>query len=307
MNRLALIAIGGGSASAMIFLSIVATPVLGLFLSLMTPLPLFLIGLGMGPRMGTLAGITGTVVTGGLGDYLTATNFLLGNAIPVWIVVQQVFRTRVRPDGTIAWLSPGWALSWLSVFGCLGVILASSVGDDVVGEMRRMMNATGSGLSPEQIEAAVTAIAPLLPGILISLWIIFLAINGIIAQALLVRHGANRRPTERLQDIRLPDWLSWLLVGAAVLGLLGGDIGTFGRNLVLILGVPFLFLGLAVIHGLIRRTPFPQAALTLFYFLLIVTGWTILVLPGIGMIEQWAGLRRRLGTAREGQENEPWK
>ncbi len=308
MNRLALIAIGGGSASAMIFLSVMVSPILGLFLSLMAPLPLFLIGLGIGPRLGALAGIAGTVVTAGVGDLLMAANFLFGNAIPVGIVLRQVFQRRVRLDGTVEWQSSGWALSWLSVFGCLGAILAWNVSDDVAKSLRQAMNVTAAGLSPEQIEAAVSTVAPLLPGMLIALWIVMLAINGAIAQSVLTRNGGNKRPSERLQDLRLPEWLSWALVGSAVVALVGGgDFTIVGRNLVIILSVPFLFLGLAVIHLLVRRTPFPHAVLAIFYFLLIVTGWTLLVLPGIGMIEQWAGLRRRFGAQHEGQENEPWK
>jgi len=147
----------------------------------------------------------------------------------------------------------------------------------------------------------------LFPGLVVASWILILALNGTVAQSILHRMKRNLRPAERIIDLVVPDWVSWVLVGAAAIGLIAsGDLQYLGRNAVVVLGVPFLFLGLAVAHMLIARAPFPGVAFVLFYFILIVSGWAMLAVAGIGMIEQWAGLRRRFAGPR-GQENEPWK
>lgn len=67
-----------------------------------------------------------------------------------------------------------------------------------------------------------------------------IAVNGALAQALLVRFGHNRRPTPRVSDIELPRWA--LAPVAAALGLAiltDGTAGHFGSNLSLVLCLPF--------------------------------------------------------------------
>ncbi len=88
-----------------------------------------------------------------------------------------------------------------------------------------------------------------------------------------------------------------------------GELEYIGRNLVIILAVPFFFLGLAVIHALARRAVPMAMLLAVFYFvfygLLLFTGWAaMMAVAAIGLIEQWGGgLRRRFADSDENREN----
>jgi len=119
-------------------------------------------------------------------------------------------------------------------------------------------------------------------------------VNASIAAAILTRAKRFKRPKSKLADLSLPDWMSWFLIAAAVMALLGqGELEFFGRNLALILAVPFFFLGLGVVHELARHVQFPGTLLAAFYFVMFLSGWIAMAVILAGLLEQWVGLRRR--------------
>ena len=97
-------------------------------------------------------------------------------------------------------------------------------------------------------------------------------------------------------DFILPSWISWPLIASCTLALLGtGELEYIGRNLVLILTLPFFFLGLAVIHTWASRLQSgSKIFLFFFYFALILSNWTALIVAGVGLIELWNGIRFRM-------------
>ena len=72
-----------------------------------------------------------------------------------------------------------------------------------------------------------------------------------------------------------------------------------GRNLAMILAVPYFFLGLTVVHAWAHRVSFTGTALVVFYLMLVIWGWAALIVAGIGVIEQWSGLGRRIAGVDE--------
>ena len=105
--------------------------------------------------------------------------------------------------------------------------------------------------------------------------------------------------------------LKKVIKAAALLGVLLGapELKYIGRNLAMILAVPYIFLGLAVVHALARRLSFPGTFLAVFYIVLVYfvlgnSGWLVVVLAAVGMIEDWTGLRVRLAEREDNQENE---
>jgi hypothetical protein len=105
-----------------------------------------------------------------------------------------------------------------------------------------------------------------------------------------------------LANLVLPDWMSWFIVAAASVALLGqGELEFFGRNLALILAVPFFFLGLAVVHNLACHVVFPRILLTAFYMALLLSGWIAMMVIATGIAEQWFGLRRYIENPGKGR------
>jgi len=147
------------------------------------------------------------------------------------------------------------------------------------------------------LKEAIMRAVPFFPGSVAAFWALSLLGNAILAQGLLAKGGRNIRPTPRLRELTLPEMLSWALVACALVTLVApGEIGYIGRNLSLVLAVPFFFLGLAVVHKLAAKTPLPGALLALVYVVMIFSGWFTLVIAGLGILEQWVGLTRRMDS-----------
>jgi len=134
----------------------------------------------------------------------------------------------------------------------------------------------------------------LFPGLMAASWLVMVVLNAVIAQALAVRMGWNRRPSVALSELELPGWL-WPAIGlAALLAVIGdGGLGFLGRALLIVLAVPYVFLGLAVIHALARRWSHRRLALGLFYATVMLFGWPLLAVLLLGFVEDWAHVRQR--------------
>ena len=134
----------------------------------------------------------------------------------------------------------------------------------------------------------------LFPGMMAASWLIMVVVNGVLAQALAVRLGWNRRPSPALSELELPGWL-WPAIGvAAALAVIGdGGLGFLGRALLIVLVVPYVFLGLAVIHAAAGRWPHRRVALAICYGGIVLLGWPLLAVLLLGFVEDWAHVRQR--------------
>ena len=319
MSKDMLIALGGGGLSAAASMTfLMGSP--ALVFVYFAPLPLLLVGLGLGAKAGAVAGVTGLMVAGLTGGATTAGLYGLLNALPAALVVRQALLQRpTGPAGGVQWYPVGSILGWLTVLGA-GIFLTAVLASHAVGEagiegsvstyLDRAFTIMVPALGETERATVVAKFTPLFPGFVVTSWLVMTVVNGALAQALLARMGRGLRPRTALADLKLPEWLSSLLVAAAAVALLGpGELAYIGRNLVIILAVPFFFLGLAVIHALARRAVPLATLLAVFYFvfyvLLLITGWAaMMVVAGIGLIEQWGGgLRRRFAGPDENREN----
>ncbi len=308
-----LIALLGGGLSAVVALAFLTGTPGALFLAYLAPLPLLLVGLGFGVSAGTVAGGAGVLATMALGGMVTAGLYALVNAVPALMVVRTILTQRTRPDRSKVWYPAGFTLCWLTALAAalfaLMAFLAWSAGNGVVAAISEFLDQALATMLPQLTSMdrgdLVAATVPLFPGMVGASWILMTAVNGALAQGILVRVGRNLRPSPRLVELTLPDWMSWLLVASAAMALLGpGELAYTGRNLTLISAVPFFFLGLAVVHTLARRLRSPGPLLVIIYFMMVFSNWAAGAAAGIGMIEQWAGLRRRFAGADKRQGDE---
>lgn len=200
------------------------------------------------------------------------------------------------------WFPAGHLLAAFAAMGGAIIVTASlltggGLEETVKVALTEVSNAFAAPQGQEVLHRAVMTLAPYFAGMAAGLWALGLVVNMVIAQGLLAKAGRNIRPSPRLRELTLPNWLSWALVGSALLALIGsGEIGYIGHNVVLILAVPFFFLGLAVVHKLAGMTPLPGALLALMYLVVIFSGWFVLVIAAIGILEQWVGVRSRMET-----------
>ena len=135
----------------------------------------------------------------------------------------------------------------------------------------------------------------MLPAVVATSWLVMVILNGVLAQAIAVRFGWNRRPSPEFSVLELPFWL-WPLMGlAAFLALVGnGDLDALGRSVLMVLAVPFAFQGLAVIHKFANRWSHRQLGLAAVYAGIVVFNWPILAVVALGLVEDWMHLRRHM-------------
>jgi Predicted membrane protein (DUF2232) len=310
--RTAMIAAGGGAVSACVAMLALSGYPGGAILAYLAPLPLLLVGLGLGAAALPLAAAAGIGLVAATSGIAAAAVYGGLHALPSWLIVRIALAKKPEgPAGSVEWFPPGAVLCWLSALAAIMVLVgALGVWGEVESSVREVLDSALAVAAPAVNEndraVLIAQIAPLFLGGTGVVWVTMMAINGVLAQGLLTRRGWNLRPSPQWSALKLPDWISWALVGAALVGIAGdGDLRYLGRNLVLVLLVPYFFVGLAVVHGFVRTMPIPGLLLTGFY---VILG---LAFPGmgaavaaLGVIEEWVGVRRALPFAPPGQGNE---
>ncbi|NQV43403.1 MAG: DUF2232 domain-containing protein [Rhodospirillales bacterium] len=305
MQKNMIIAVGGGGLSAAASMAFLAGTPGALFFAYLATLPIFLVGFSMGPVAATVAGLGGFVMAGLLGGALAAGMYGLVHALPAWLVSRQSLLQTSTPDGKTVWYPVGSILGSLSLF-CAGLMGATGLfimgnTDSLHGLVSEYLSEAFSFIAPAmtsvELGNVIEMLVSIFPGAMGASWILMLVVNALVAQRGLVRMGRNLRPSPRLKDLVLPQWLAWPMIGMAVLGLLAsGDIRYIAQNTAIVLAVPYFFLGLSVVHWAVRRVTFAGPLLVAFYLALFVSGWALLAVAAVGMAEQWAGLRSRFST-----------
>lgn len=293
-----------GLASGVLFLALVSgasmMPVIGYFVQL----PLFFVGFALGLSSAAMASAGSAailIVAAGLDATLL---FLLTQVLPVLVVVRYALWSRqLDKPGTLEWYPLGLLLGRLVV-----VVLAVTVGvliwtkleagslEMLFGQAMREFEAglAGQGM-PGGLTERLMPLAPFLPGIVACSWLVMVVINALAGQWLATRQGQALRPTPTLRELVLPVWiLPAFALSAAAASILSGDFQFLVASAALILSIPVMFQGLAVIHTLVKRLSSPRLALTIFYVSMLVFAWPLFfAILGLGIIEPWARMRQR--------------
>lgn len=306
-------ALGGGAVSAFLYVSVVFAGVGALILGYLAPLPLLLVGLWFGFAATGIAGVVGALLV------LTATGTLLGplgyvltGAAPAAFVARQALLARQTDKGGVEWYPPGPLLLGLTGFGIAAFFVAVVLALGEAGGLEGVVRRTLQGMAQRFTAPGETApppdafwMAPALPGLVVVSWLVMTIINATLAQGLLMRFGRNRRPPMRLADLELPGWVVLVFAGVCAAALVLSDgLDFLALNAALVLSLPFGLAGLSVVHAFANLQKAKVALLVGFYLFLFLFGWPILLMIGLGVIEQWIGLRRRWARVGPDQEDE---
>jgi hypothetical protein len=310
MSKDMLINVGAGAISGFASLAFFLGMPGALLAVYLAPLPLLIVGLNHGIKAVTVAGVSGILIAVIAGNMFSGGLFTLIHAFPAWIIVRQaLLRCTVPGTENEDWYPTGSILCILSVFGA-GLLMVATIWSHgevggLQGLIRSYLDQVFTYVMPmdEAVRGdLIQLMTPLFPGYMGTSWVVMAALNASIAMAILTRVQRTERPKTKLVNLMLPDWISWFIVAAAGVALLGqGELEFFGRNVALILAVPFFFLGLAVVHKLACHIAFPRMLLTAFYMALILSGWIVMVVIAAGIAEQWFGLRRYFENPGEGR------
>lgn len=315
MSRDRLIAVGGGLLCALLYLSVMSGSTGAIFFTYLSQLPLFLVGLSLGFLPAAIACIVaaGTIAVGA--NFTAAGLFFVLSAAPVLIVVRQGLVSRPGAHGgAVQWYPPGLLLSWLTGYGLVlfAMTLVAFLGSEsgIEGAARAYIEATLGNISAAaadpRFDLIIQSFIRYFPAIVVTTWLVMVVINAALAQNVLTQFKRNRRPSPKFADLELPGWMTTGLAVVVLVSLVPGRIGITGQNAAIIIGLPFFFLGLAVIHSVSHRFGVRRLFLLAFYAILILFGWPkiVVMVTGLGIVEQWAHFRRRFGATGTGREIE---
>ncbi|KAA2214329.1 DUF2232 domain-containing protein [Teichococcus oryzae] len=278
--------VAGGLVSALAALLAFRGLPFGLGLFWLSPLPLFMAGLGFGKLAGGIAVGTGTVaLLLAQPGWLTALLWLGLYGVPVLLLL--FLGLQEQPPR----ISTGLPLAALGVWPAALTLLAAFLAADAGGLEAVLRAAVAMGLErmgTDAPEAVVTQIVRLQAAAL-ALWLaIALVANSAAAQAFLQRRRLALAPAPAWRQSHLPRWYPALPGLAGLVWLMSGSESLLPLSLCLVLSVPLLLQGLAAMHRRLASFSGRLPLLILFYVLILVFSLPgALVLVALGLLEQY--------------------
>jgi hypothetical protein len=223
--------------------------------------------------------------------------YLAAVVVPVAILVREALRPVVADNGLRCWRSGGALLLWLAGLGIAGVgglvVWFGLFAGGLTAKLGELL-----GIAPAAAEMA----ARIVPGLGVAAWMAVVAIDGMVAEWLAARLGFAIRPPVDVKRLSLPLWIGPILMVAGIAGALlrHGVVGVVCLNSAIVLLVPFVFLGLAMIHALAGNRPGGAAWVVGAYVVLLASpallGWQGLLmltvmLAGLGSADQLLDFR----------------
>jgi hypothetical protein len=311
-TKVVLFALGSGALSSVLALSLITGSSLALFLAYLAPFPLFLVGLGNGGKPAAIAAFSGIVFATLLGGPVTGCIYTVMNALPSWLAIRLVLTSRTQ-EGLEEWFPIGIVLTTFLIYASVLFVLSLAfiaIGDESIAQIVRdflssMISNVAPSLGNEQLVEMVEFLSNFFPAMTLISWVLMTIINAILAQGVLAKSGKALRPSPKYGEMILPDLTSWALIVCATITVLSdGNLEYVARNLTMVMALAFFVLGLTVVHKAVHVTRFSGALLGGFYSLLLLSIWVALPTIGLGLIEQWIGLRNKIPSRASIQEND---
>ncbi len=284
-NPRILAATAGGLMAAVLSLWAMRGLPLGFAAFWLTPLPIFLAGLGFGP--GAAAGAAGlaALIHVALAGTLPMVVFLVAFAVPAVLIVATGFRAgRLDPSLPLALLGLWPAVV---IMGC--AFAFSSLPGGLEGAMREAitqgLRRMGGNTAQFPVDQLVQVMAAAL-----GFWAaVSLSVNGAAAQSALSRSGYALAPSPRWSEVRLPAWYPPLTgAGAAAWLVMGGDGDVVSLSVLLVLLLPVFLQGIAAVHRRSAGRPERPFMLGVFYAgLVILSVPAAIAVTAFGFYEQW--------------------
>ncbi len=304
MGQTVAFAVGGGILTGMLFLSAAFGSPGALITTYLTPLPLFLVGLSLGSTACVTAGIVASLsVVVILGSEVMAL-FVAGVVIPIGVLVHRTVAVHPDENGVPQWSLPGNLLLWLIGYAVAGIVAAAvvaAVGGNglqlVIAAMLTAHTALLADVTGGDGAVMVERLTRFLPAMAAAGWVLMTVLNAALAQWVVGRFDLAVRPPIAMADVELP---AWPVVALAVLGITAylaeGQVGYVAMNVLPVAAMAFFFAGLGVVHAVLRGRSSRPLLLIVFYTAMIWQGWIAVLVAGLGVIERWAGIRRRVAA-----------
>jgi uncharacterized protein YybS (DUF2232 family) len=287
-----------------VFISGSVLPILGVFLSLLSPLPFVLLRLRHGLAAVILALALTTLALGGLSSPRQGVAFLLEFGLAAVLLAEGLRRGR-RPEVVVT------GVAALLTLGGVGVlILASDQWAHPLAAVSQHVQALLADVETWTARVGLSSegVAPLSGAVAQPQTFLFMAFPGLFfvgslltasGYVLVLRGLARRWPAQfgglTSEPFRweLPEWLVWAFIAAAILYLTGLPwLQATGLNVLIILVGLYFLQGLSIAAFLFQRFHLPRFLGTLSVLLLLFQPFLALLVAGVGLFDVWFAFRR---------------
>jgi Predicted membrane protein (DUF2232) len=307
-----LLAIAAGIVSAVVFASATTGAVpLRVVLFFLTPLSLYLAGLGLGPAAAAIAVIVATLAILAMTNPIAAFVFIVSTGMPAALTTRYALLGRERevgPKGGMAkeianemeWYPIGRVIAAATLFGGLFAALALMLmgGDadamtkairSAVEQFAKMQTAQIPGapaVTDAQIDEITKQSVTMLPYSLAALSLMTTFLNLWLAGRITLASGRLVRPWPDISAFTLPVSASLILAAALALSFMDGLPGMVSQGFAGAYLIAFALMGIAVVHAMTRGSPWRNFLLAGLYAMLVIANkHAVLVLAIAGLAE----------------------
>lgn len=296
-------------ASAGIFLVVLILQ-LDFFFMFLSTLPLFSVGLSKDPKIILKASILAAAPIIMLTSSLfPAILFLLIFAFPCWYMCHTLRKYyKVNFGSNVPtlrlWYPVGLSLVSMALYGCvlLAVITAyfATQNTNLPQELTHIIQNEINNLSKDyeiKLRMSPQNLPFILCGFLTWVWAMLLLAHAWFVNNALVRKNIAKRPHLTITPFFIPYWLLALMSISALASLIGGESMRFlGKSTLLILLLPYFFLGISMLHEKIRDWPNKGFFMFFIYLSMIVFLWPALVVAAAGLFHHIKTFNKHLSS-----------
>ena len=311
-----LIALAAGSASALMFASIISGALISLRLFYLAPLPLMVAALGWGPLAATIGGIAAASGLGLMFGLPYCIAFVLMVALPAWWLGHLALLGRPIADAeagngaqpaapAMEWYPVGRILLWIAGFAMLTTIAAMlTLGSDaetITASLKRgllRILAPRNAAPSADTERWVGALAIIAPAAAAIVAMMTLTLNLWLAGRIAATSGRLHRPWPDLKSAELPPMTLVALSVALAFCFIGGLAALFAQITATALLMAYAITGFAVLHTLTLALKGRAFWLSCTYAFVVVFGWPVLAMVALGLADAVFGLRQRFMRGR---------
>ena len=306
-TQIALVGIGAGATSALMFASVASGSVLSIALFYVAPLPIMIAALGWSHWAAMIAALGAATTLAAVFGSMFFFAFLVGTGIPAWWLGYLAMLARPAADGgSLEWYPPGrlvlWCAALATIVISIGILTFGTDIDTFRTEMRQALERiveirteVPGSVNRAQMFDFFVAVLPAAAAVVatttntINLW---------LAARIVKFSGRLQRPWPHLPALSFPGKAAAALAIAIGLTFIGGIAGLLATVASAALVVAYGVLGFAVLHAVTRNARGRGLVLGIAYASVILFFWPIFALCLLGLADTAIDLRGRV--ARRG-------
>ena len=312
-----LIALAAGSASALMFASIISGALISLLLFYLAPLPLMVATLAWGPLCGTIGGIGAAMGLGLMFGLPYCVAFAMTIALPAWWLGHLALLGRPVTAGhaagadpspvapAVEWYPVGRILLWITAFASLSTMAAlltlgtdaASITDALHQFMLRILEQQASPVGADT-DRFIDGLVMVAPAAAAGVAMLTLTLNLWLAVKITVTSGRLSRPWPDLKNVALPPMALAALCAAIAFCFSAGLAAIGARIITSAMLLAYALVGFAVLHTLSLALKNRAFWLGSAYAIALIFVWPALALVALGLADALFGFRQRFLRGR---------